>query len=261
MESEICIRDFVAEAIEQLTRGRTLVLVAHADDEAITCGALLQRMKHPFIVFATDGAPNDKYFWERYGSRERYAEVRRQEAAAAMAAIGVGDYDFVRLAEDQELFRNLADAAERLRSMVNSFQPDAILTSAYEGGHPDHDACAFLAAEVGRWMGVPVFEAPLYNRFEGVGHKQQFIIGEYGEPLGVTEQERMRKAQMFACYESQGDLLGFFDIDREIFRKQHAYDFSQPPHPGKLNYEVWQWPMTGADVCRAFQGFVRKVAA
>ena len=251
----------MAGAIEQLTCGRTLVLVAHPDDEAISCGALLQRMKHPFVVFATDGSPQDKFFWERYGSRERYAEIRRQEAAAAMAAVGVSDYDFAELAEDQQLLRYLPDAAERLRSIVNRFKPDAILTSAYEGGHPDHDSCAFLAAEVGAWAGIPVLEAPLYNRFEGVGHKQMFIIGESGERLDITEPERMRKARMFACYQSQGDLLGSFDVDRELFRKQHAYDFGRPPHPGKLNYEVWQWPMTGADVCRAFQSFSRKVAA
>jgi N-acetylglucosamine malate deacetylase 2 len=251
----------VAGAIEQLTQGRTLILVAHPDDEAITCGALLQRMTHPFVVFATDGSPQDKYFWERFGSRERYAEVRRQEAAAAMAAVGVSDFEFAQLAEDQQLFHHLPHAAERLRSIVTSFRPHAILTSAYEGGHPDHDSCAFLAAAAGVWIGGPVFEAPLYNRFEGVGHKQEFIIGGSGERLAITEAERMRKAQMFACYESQGDLLGFFDVDRELFRKQHAYDFGRPPHAGKLNYEIWQWPMTGADVCRAFQNFAQKVAA
>jgi len=251
----------VANAIEKLTRGRTLVLVAHPDDEAITCGILLQRMKHPLVVFATDGSPKDKYFWQRYGSRERYAEVRSQEAAAAMAAVGVSGYDFAQLADDQELYRNLPGAAVRLRNIVEQFRPDAILTSAYEGGHPDHDSCAFLASGAGRETHVPVFEAPLYNRFEGIGHKQQFIIGDPGERLQATEEERMRKAQMFACYESQGDLLGFFDIDREVFRPQHAYDFIRPPHPGKLNYEMWRWPMTGTDVCRSFQRFVRKVAA
>jgi N-acetylglucosamine malate deacetylase 2 len=251
----------VAGAIEQLTCGRTLVLAAHPDDEAISCGALLQRMKHPFVVFATDGSPQDKFFWERYGSRERYAEVRRQEAAAAMAAVGVSDYAFAELAEDQQLFQNLPVAAERLRSIVIRFKPDAILTSAYEGGHPDHDSCAFLAAESGASTGIPIFEAPLYNRLEGVGRKQEFIIGASGDRLVMSEPERMRKARMFASYESQGDLLGFFDVDRELFRKQHAYDFGRPPHPGRLNYELWQWPMTGADVCSAFQNFVRKAAA
>ena len=45
--------------------GRTLVIVAHPDDETITCGGLLQRMRDPCVVFATDGAPEDAYFWSR----------------------------------------------------------------------------------------------------------------------------------------------------------------------------------------------------
>jgi LmbE family N-acetylglucosaminyl deacetylase len=57
--------------------GRTLVLVAHPDDEAVGCGALMQRMHEPVVVFATDGAPRDDYFWKTYGSRLRYSRVRQ----------------------------------------------------------------------------------------------------------------------------------------------------------------------------------------
>ena len=60
---------------------RTLVIVAHPDDEAAGCGVLLQRMREPVVLFATDGAPEDPYFWARYGSREAYGEMRREEAA------------------------------------------------------------------------------------------------------------------------------------------------------------------------------------
>ncbi|PYX97930.1 MAG: hypothetical protein DMG63_13230 [Acidobacteria bacterium] len=62
--------------------GRTLVIVAHPDDETITCGGLLQRMRDPCVVFATDGAPEDAHTWGRFGSRERSAAIREQEARA-----------------------------------------------------------------------------------------------------------------------------------------------------------------------------------
>ncbi|MBV9087886.1 MAG: hypothetical protein JOY79_10410, partial [Acidobacteriaceae bacterium] len=42
----------------------------------------------------------------------------------------------------------------------------------------------------------------------------------------------------------------------EHFRPQFAYDYSQLPHPGKLNYEVWQWPMRGEEVALAFTEFL-----
>ena len=62
--------------------GRTLVLVAHSDDEAVACGALLQRIAAPLVVFATDGAPRADFFWRQYGSRTAYAAVRREEAGS-----------------------------------------------------------------------------------------------------------------------------------------------------------------------------------
>lgn len=57
--------------------GTTVVLVAHPDDEVIAFGALMQRMNRAVVVFATDGAPRDEYFWKQYGSREEYAGVRQ----------------------------------------------------------------------------------------------------------------------------------------------------------------------------------------
>src|SRR6184192_938856 len=68
--------------------GRPLVLVAHPDDEALGCGALLQRAQSPAVIFATDGAPAVERFWAAYGSRHAYAEVRRQEAKLASRAAG-----------------------------------------------------------------------------------------------------------------------------------------------------------------------------
>jgi N-acetylglucosamine malate deacetylase 2 len=258
METKMCIR---VRMIERLTNGRTLVLVAHPDDEAIGCGVLLQRIRTPIVAFATDGAPKDRYFWGKYGSQERYAELRRQEAALALSEVGVDDYEFLQLADDQELYRELPQARSALSAFVSQVKPSAIVTHTYEGGHPDHDTCAFLAAELARDRALPVFEMPLYHRAEGVGHKQQFM-GDPGEMLAnISEPERMRKAAMWRSYASQGSFMDFFEIDREVFRPQPQYDFSQPPHPGTLNYEAWQWKMSGADLCRTFTSFRRKVAA
>ena len=75
--------------------GRTLVLVAHPDDECLAFGALLQRMREPLVVFATNGSPADPYFWQKYGSREAYAALRREEALHSMQAAGVKDVLFL----------------------------------------------------------------------------------------------------------------------------------------------------------------------
>lgn len=241
--------------------GRTMVLVAHPDDESITCGGLLQKMHNPLVVFATDGAPEDEYFWGKHGSRAAYSRLRQGEARTALGHVGVSDVEFlaeqvsgVLRLEDQKLFRALPAAFGLLRNLVRDKKPDAILTLAYEGGHPDHDSCSFLSAQLGREFGLPVWEAPLYHRnADGSGVYQRFVI-ERDEVVQfkVTGEMLERKQRMLQSYKSQFDALPHFEPESERFRPQARYDYVQPPHKGKTNYEVWQWAMTAAEVCEAF---------
>ncbi len=248
--------------------GRTLVLVAHPDDECIAFGALLQRIAEPLVVFATNGSPADPYFWQKYGSREAYAGLRRQEALNSMQAAGIKDVLF--LADmpggehlvDQELFRNLRAAYELLADIVARRMTTAILTLAYEGGHPDHDSCSLLAAQLAHLASLPCWEAPLYHRnADGSGVFQGFLgPDDEAVDLRPTEDELERKREMCLAYGSQGDFLQRFDIARETVRPQIKYDYTRPPHEGKTNYEVWEWSMTATDVCAGFTDFMRSAS-
>src|ERR1051325_10476671 len=120
--------------------GRTLVIVAHADDEAVACGGLLQRMREPVVLICTDGAPRDHYFWDKYGSREAYADVRRSEAKRALAHVGLTRVEFLppdpnpeQQFVDQDLFLNIRAALARIERLVEAVRPEALLTLAYEG--------------------------------------------------------------------------------------------------------------------------------
>ena len=75
--------------------------------------------------------------------------------------------------------------------------------------------------------------------------------GERGACFG----ELAAKLRMLGCYKSQFDALPSFNSELERFRLQASYDYSRRPHPGKLNYEVWQWRMTPEEVCAAFAEF------
>lgn len=241
--------------------GRTLLLVAHPDDEAAGCGGLLQRIREPAVCFLTDGAPEDRYFWERYGSREAYAELRRREAQRAMEAVGVRRWGFLGDSSfpDQQLFRNISRAIALVLQVMDEFRPEALLTHAYEGGHPDHDACSFVTAQVSIQRGIPAWEFPLYHRsVDGVTVRQEFPFVSYGEVvMELTPAERKRKDEMLAAYPSQFTVLEQFNLDLERFRPMANYDYTRPIHEGVLNYEAWQWSMTGKQVADAFAAYLQ----
>ncbi len=241
--------------------GRTLVLVAHPDDEAVGCGGLLQRMRDPVVVFATDGAPRSQRFWEAHGCRETYARVRRREAEQALGHVGVKQVEFLPLLAcgqvfvDQDLFLFLPQARECLKGLVEEWQPEALLTLAYEGGHPDHDTCSFLTSILAREYGLPVWEMPLYHR----APDGNLVFTQFLEPTGnevlfdATPEEVEQKRKMLEAYKSQEEILLQFNAAVERFRPMTSYDFTKPPHSGVLNYEAWQWPMTSQQVAAAFK--------
>jgi LmbE family N-acetylglucosaminyl deacetylase len=252
-----------SSSLEQLLQ-RTLVIVAHPDDEAVTCGALLQRIESPMVVFCTDGTPDSRYFWGSCDSRQVYQSLRRNEALKALHIAGVSEFEFLAgtnidsLFRDQHLYRVLRQAIEVLDECVLRFRPQTLLAPAYEGGHPDHDSCGFLANALGRKYGLPVWEMPLYYRSATDELVCQTFLGSRGNEvlLYPNELESMLKELMINAYQSQPSVWNFVRADMvETFRPQPQYDYGKPPHLGLLNYEKWQWPMTGVDLCNAFTAF------
>jgi LmbE family N-acetylglucosaminyl deacetylase len=237
-----------------------MVLVAHPDDETIGCGAIMQRMREGIVVFCTDGAPRNDWFWKQYGSREAYAKLRQDEARTSLAQFGIKKVEF--LAErdahfvDQDLFHWLPQAYDCLQQLVQQHRPDAMITIAYEGGHPDHDSVCILTATLAERFGIPAWEFPLYNRAIEGGY-QNFIRHSGKEvSLKVSDAEFDAKVRALADYASQHITLGKFDARREVLRPMVDYDFTCPPHVGETNYEVWQWGISSRDVCRAFSEFL-----
>jgi LmbE family N-acetylglucosaminyl deacetylase len=227
--------------------GRTLIIVAHPDDEAVTCAALMQRMQEPSVLFCTDGAPLDPYFWSRHGSREAYSLLRQEEARLALSRVGVQKVEFLKTHSgkhiiDQQLFRRLPVAIDAASEVVSRLRPAALLTLAYEGTHPDHDSCSFLSSITADECSLTAWEMPVYKLFREENRKFQKSIPA-PEPyisLQPTSDEIVRKRHALQAYTSQGDFLVRFDSAAESFRPMVGYDYAQPPHAGVLGYEAWQ---------------------
>jgi LmbE family N-acetylglucosaminyl deacetylase len=242
--------------------GRTLVIVAHPDDEAVACAALLQRIREPHVLFCTDGGPLDPWFWERYGSREAYSLLRQKEARVALKAIGVTDVNILKTRSgepiiDQQLFQHLPAAVEAVSDVVSRIRPQALLTLAYEGGHPDHDSCSFITSLIAGERSIPAWEMPIEPLFKKVERRWQTFLtpAQPAVSLHPTADEIARKRRALEAYASQGDFAGIAAAD-ETFRPLPEYDYTLRPHEGVLNYESWQWTMTGDQVSASFAAYL-----
>ena len=128
---------------------RALLVVAHPDDETLGAGARLHRFADLHILHLTDGAPRDPRFARRAGleGAAEYAAVRRRELGAAMAIAGVPEDRLHALgAVDQDAAYELVRLTRAIADFVDMLRPEVVLTHPYEGGHPDHDAAAFVVA-------------------------------------------------------------------------------------------------------------------
>ena len=226
---------------------RVALVVAHPDDETIAAGASLHLLPGLLLVHVTDGAPRALADAATAGfdTLADYAAARRGELMAALDAAGAAP-DLVELGVvDQEASFCMPALARALSRLFDAHGIEAVITHAYEGGHPDHDATAFAvhAAAGGR----PVLEFAGYHADpSGALLTGRFLPGPDPTVITLTEAERTRKRAMFDCFRSQARTLAAFGTDKELFRPVPSYDFTQPPLPGRLNYEHWGWSMTGA---------------
>lgn len=232
---------------------RVVLLAAHPDDETIGASALLAKVPQAHVVYLTDGAPRDAKFWspDAHDSREEYAAMRRVEAQHALSCAGIPPHQIAWLGGiDQEAIHAATTLTARFAEYLSAHRPDVVVTHPYEGGHPDHDTAALLARTAISRLAAETLLLEMTSYHARAG---QCVTGEFLDcdpaaeiEFELTAEERRRKRQMLNAHASQRAVLAGFSVDRERFRPAPAYDFSKPPHQGRLWYECMHWPMTGS---------------
>jgi N-acetylglucosamine malate deacetylase 2 len=229
-----------------------LIVAAHPDDETIGFGGQFGEVRDTYIIHVTDGAPRST------PGRAEYAAERRCELAAAMDLARVQPSRCFELgAPDQESSFSLRSLTRMLWARLSEIQPKVIFTHPYEGGHPDHDACAFIvqaAVDMIRSGRAPM-RVEFTSYHNGTPHSDcgSMKVGEFlpGPPvctIPLSPSARQLKRRMFECFQTQQHILKEFPVGEERFRVAPHYDFSIPPHPGKLYYEDQDWALrSGAE--------------
>lgn len=261
-------RDLLARLLadEDPIDTRVLVIAAHPDDEVIGIGGQLPRLRHASVLHVTDGAPRDGRDAERAGFAriEDYAAARRQEVEKALGLAGIDAAQTACLGiPDQQAGRELVRITQAVTATIREMRPIVVVTHAYEGGHPDHDAVAFAVQKARRILREAGEAAPAvaemtgYHGGEDGMEINSFLPHEDVQPVAVplSASARALKQKMIACFATQRPVLQHFPVGgSECLRVAPRYDFTRPPHPGPLFYERHRWGMTGAE-------FRQKVAA
>jgi LmbE family N-acetylglucosaminyl deacetylase len=241
------------------------VIVAHPDDETIGCGGLLQSLSAPTIIHVTDGAA--PFALESPGrsgcTPENYAAQRRSELFQAMAVIGVEPRQLLSLGvSDLEVHVKLDAVINRLCEMMIKADFSCLLTHAFEGGHPDHDAVAFAVAIATKTVDrqTPVIEMPFYRRGEFGMCVQQFCPARCAPEeltIRLSPREAQSKRKMLAAFSTQTRILSMFSCDVERFRTAPKYAFPDAPNGGLFLYEGSRLGVEPKDVQESIKAVMR----
>lgn len=222
-----------ADAVAALAERRivdapAVLLVAHPDDEVLGASVALGLHRDLLLLHATDGAKGADAVG---GSAARFAELE-----GALVALGVAP----RLARidlpDGALDERADVLAAALAPMIAGAQ--VAITHAFEGGHPDHDACALaMQLACGKYPRAPArLEFAVYAR-EG----DRLITNSFGDRpdpvparLRLSPDEVTRKRAALAAFASQRHVVSRFPVAEEQIRPSPVHDFAARRDPARV---------------------------
>lgn len=235
---------------------RAMLVFAHPDDEVVGLGARLGRFGGACFVHVTDGAPKNGQDSRAHGFEtvDDYQRAREAELGHVLALAGLRNVRRERLGiADQEASLHLAWLVKRTERLMVECMPEVVFTHPYEGGHPDHDACAFAVHKAVGLLNTHgaaapvVLEAAFYHAVPRGGEAGAFLPNaeetEHAD-YSLSGEEQRRKQALLDCFVTQRETLSGFPLEYEHFRVAPPYDFRRPPHEGQVLYDQHPWGMT-----------------
>jgi LmbE family N-acetylglucosaminyl deacetylase len=139
--------------------GTILSVWAHPDDETYLAGGLMaaavDARQRVVCASATAGehGTDDPTTWPP----DRLARVRRWEAAAAMAVLGVADHRWLGFEDGTLAAVDPRRGVDRVAALIAEVQPDTVVTFGPDGAtfHPDHVTVSRWVTDAWRATGTP----------------------------------------------------------------------------------------------------------
>src|SRR3954463_14787702 len=232
------------------------LMARHAppDDASASPGGALARYPdgggRTLVVTSTNGElgdapggikPGDEGHDEAEVARIRLGELERAcetLGGAHLQLLGYHDSGMIdwEHKDRPDVFCNVAvdDAAERLSSLFDRYQPDVVITYDELGGydHPDHVHASRVAmaavarTEIPRKAYFTAFRRSMFERFRAVLEEQGADVSEFGEP----DPEQLR---MMAAVEAR--ITTAIDIGPFVERKRTALT----THASQIDDSLW----------------------
>ncbi len=216
---------------------------------------MLATLENLALVHVTTGTSEKFVYFRRQGfaTPDAYSRARFRELKIALTILGVPDAQQIRIGvKDGEVIDNVSSLAARLEEILAD--ASAVITHPYEGGHPDHDACALavhLACANLRARGKPspeTIEFAGYHSVAGEFRYGVFLDAPLSNPVAaaLSSAQRVRKFAAIKAFGTQPWVLRTFKTLDETYRATPDYDFRQPPNGDEFLYDENDWPITGA---------------
>lgn len=193
---------------------RVAVIAPHFDDDVIQAGgailAALAAGAEVRVIWMTDGARGVPGV-----APEESTRIRKEEARAAMAELGVADFHF--LDAPEERLRARGPWTGRLRALLEEFAPERVHAVWWADNHVDHYettrtlAAAWPRALAGARIAASGTWAPL----------------PLGAPFRLDPGARARKDRAILAYRSQVALVDYLRAERGLAR-WHAGAAAEP---------------------------------
>lgn len=154
--------------------GTILSVWAHPDDETFSAGGIMAAAaangQTVAIIHATKGEMGiqDESRWPA----DKLGEIRAEELAQAMNVLGLSKHHWLGYPDGSCRQVDKSKPVEQIKSYIEKYQPDTILTFGPEGmtGHEDH-------CTVSGWVGLAAKDFPETNVYQAVMLRDDYEAG------------------------------------------------------------------------------------
>ena len=215
-----------------------LFISPHPDDELVGATFIIKKIllkKNLIIFFPTNGvlSKDEMWFWDKKKYKEK-KKIRNEEMRKSLKILGVKKF-FKQDIPTRKLKENIEKTFKKINFLVKDHKIDTIFCPAYEGGHQDHDVTNFICSRLRKCS--KIYEYAEYNFSKGQINCNEFVNPTKNEiTIKLSEKEKKEKIKLLEIYNSEKGNLNYLKLKKECYRKLYDYDYSKPPHLGKLFY-------------------------